>query len=336
MSENIIKLRNRPSVLSYSSVVGKKESDGPLGTLFDYIDKTDTFDMPTWEQSEGEMQRIAFNIALEKGGFTPRDIDTIFAGDLVNQCTSSGYGLANFDVQFFGLYGACSTMAESLILASMLVDRGIYKHTAAITSSHNCSAERQFRFPLEYGGQRTPTAQWTVTGSAAVILGEHNKPPYIADVMAGKVCDKGINDTANMGAAMAPAAADTLLRYFNESGKSPDDFDRIFTGDLGVEGSGILIDLLGEKGYNIKNVHRDCGMIIYDLKKQDVHAGGSGCGCSATVLTSYIIPKMKKLEFKEVLFMATGAMMSPTSIQQGLTIPSIAHLVHFTMSDNLE
>lgn len=329
MQKGIITLENKPSILCAASVVGKKEMEGPIAKGFDVHDDTDTFGMPTWEQSESEMQRIALNTALQKGNFKIHDIDAIFAGDLINQCTSSGYGLANFDTQFFGLFGACSTMAESLVISSMLIDSGKYKRTAAVTSSHNCSAERQFRFPLEYGGQRTPTAQWTVTGAAAVILGEHTEgEPYICEVLPGRVCDKGITDSANMGAAMAPAAVDTLKRYFDESGMSPSEFSAIFTGDLGYEGSGILVDFLRTEGYDIGNVHKDCGLIIYDPERQDVHAGGSGCGCCASVLSAHILPEIKAGKLCDILFIATGAMMNTASIQQGLTIPGIAHLVH--------
>lgn len=333
MQKGIIKLTTRPSIISTGTVVGKKEHEGPLGGCFDKYDETDTFGMPTWEQSESEMQRLALNHALDSGGFKIHDIDAIFAGDLINQCTSSGYGLANFDAPFFGLFGACSTIAEGLTLGSMLVDSGKFLRIAAVTSSHNCSAERQFRFPLEYGGQRPPTAQWTVTGSAAYIVGEHGRPPFITEVLPGRVNDKGINDANNMGAAMAPAAIDTLKRYFTESGKSPDDFAAIVTGDLGHEGSGILVDLLRAEGIDIAKQHKDCGLLMYDRVGQDAHAGGSGCGCSATVLAGHILKKMRELELPDILFVATGAMMSPSSVQQGLTIPGIAHLLHISMSE---
>lgn len=331
MQKGIVTLTSRPSIITAAAVVGKKEIEGPLARCFDRYDETDTFDKPTWEQSESEMQRIALNTALDKGGFKIHDIDAIFAGDLINQCTSSGYGLANFDAQFFGLFGACSTMAESLIISSMLVDSGKYSRTAAVTSSHNCTAERQFRNPLEYGGQRTPTSQWTVTGAAAVIVGEHEESaPYIADVLPGRVCDKGIGDANNMGAAMAPSAVDTLKRYFEESGSVPEDFDAIFTGDLGYEGSGILVDLLRSDGYDISRVHRDCGLMIYDRERQDTHAGGSGCGCCATVFAGHIFRELCEGRLGNILFMATGAMMNTASLQQGLTIPGIAHLLHIT------
>lgn len=333
MQKGIITLKSRPSIICGGTVVGKKEMEGPLAACFDKYDQTDTFQMPTWEQSESEMQRIALTTALDKGGFKIHDIDAIFAGDLINQCTSSGYGLANFDAQFFGLFGACSTMAEGLILSSMLVDAGKYSRVAAVTSSHNCTAERQFRNPLEYGGQRAPTAQWTVTGSAALIIGEHCDAPYIADVLPGRVCDKGINDAANMGAAMAPAAVDTLCRYFSESGKKPTDFDAIFTGDLGYEGSGILADFLSAEGYDIRGTHHDCGLMIYERERQDMHAGGSGCGCCGTVFAGHILPMLKEKKLRNILFMATGAMMNTASLQQGLTIPGIAHLVHITTEE---
>ena len=324
----IIKLQSTPAIKYAVSVVGKKEHDGPLGELFDLCDETDTFDADTWEKSESEMQRIALDTALSRSGLSASDVGALFAGDLMNQCTSSSYGLANFDIPYFGLYGACSTCAESLMLSSMLVDSGKFKSAAAVCSSHNCSAERQFRFPLEYGGQRTPTSQWTVTGAGAFILGESDgASPMITAVMPGKVVDRGISDVNNMGAAMAPAAIDTIGAYFKESGESPEDFDAIVTGDLGYEGSSILVDMLKSSGLDISKQHKDCGLLIYDGEKQDTHAGGSGCGCSAVVLAAHFLPKLKSGEMKKILFTATGAMMSPTSLLQGLTIPGIAHLL---------
>ena len=328
----LIKLNNRPAIEYSYSVVGKREHEGPLGRLFDYFDETDTFKMDTWEKSESEMQRIAFDGVLTKSGYKAGDIGAVFAGDLLNQCTGSAYGLAGFDVPYFGLYGACSTCAESLMLASMMVDAGKFDRAGAVCSSHNCSAERQFRFPLEYGGQRTPTAQWTVTGSAAFIVG--NKEgflPRVTAVMPGKVVDMGITDINNMGAAMAPAAIDTLTRFFRESGDGPEDYDAIVTGDLGYEGSKILTEILENDGIGITRRHFDCGLLIFDRKRQDVHAGGSGCGCSATVLSAYFLEKLKNLDYKRILFMATGAMMSPTSLLQGLSIPGIAHLLKIEM-----
>ena len=313
-------------MISAASAVGKKEHEGPVGDCFDIHDSSDKFGQKTWEKAESEMQRLALNVALSKVKLDERDIDALYAGDLLNQCVGSSYGLLDFDIPYFGLYGACSTAAESIMLASMGVSAGHFTRAAAVTSSHNSSAERQYRTPLEYGSQRAPTAQWTVTGAGAFIIGEGGRA-LITEAMAGIVVDKGIKDAANMGAAMAPAAVNTLSRYFRATESSPEDFDLILTGDLGFEGSSILCDLMLTEGYDIKPRHNDCGMIIYDKQRQDVHSGGSGCGCSAVVLASYILPKIESGELSDILFLGTGAMMSPSSIQQGLSIPAVAHLV---------
>lgn len=325
---SIIKLDTAPCIEAAFSVVGRREADGPLGDLFDHVDKSDSFKCDTWEKAESEMQRIALDGALAKAGKEARDLGAIFAGDLLDQCTGSAYGLATFDAPFFGLYGACSTCAEALLLAALSVDSGKLESAAAVCSSHNCSAERQFRFPLEYGGQRTPSAQWTVTGAAAFIIGRgEGALPRITEFLPGKVTDRGICDIGNMGAAMAPAALDTLTRYFEEEPTALDELDAVITGDLGYVGSRILVDLLCRDGIDISKKHYDCGLMIYDRKKQDMHAGGSGCGCSATVLAAHFLKKLRELELKHVLFVATGAMMSPSSLLQGLTIPGIAHLI---------
>jgi stage V sporulation protein AD len=247
----------------------------------------------------------------------------------MNQCVSSAYGLLEYDIPYFGLYGACSTAAEGLMLASILVSRGISDLAAAVTSSHNSAAERQYRNPIEYGGQRTPTAQWTVTGAGAFVVGRKGDAfAEIADVFPGVVVEKGVTDAANMGAAMAPAAADTLLNYFESGGTSPDDYDVIISGDLGREGVSILGELLTASGVDASAKLDDCGLMIYDLEAQDVHAGGSGCGCSASVLAASILPKLKRGELRNILFYGTGAMMSPSSLKQGLAIPAVAHLLH--------
>ncbi len=318
-------------IISSASVVGSQEKKGPLGTYFDLCDtKDDTFGKESFEKAESEMQRLALKCAMDKNSMSDKDIEFIFAGDLINQCISSGYGLADFDVSFFGIYGACSTFAEGMILSSVLSSFA-KKNCAAVTSSHNCTAERQFRFPLEYGAQRTPTAQWTVTGAGSVIISPSPKGSCdvrVSDVLAGKVVDAGITDVNNMGAAMAPAAADTIERYLKESGREAESFDYIITGDLGFEGSSILKELLLKKGIDISSRHTDCGMEIYDVKKQDMHAGGSGCGCSAVVMASYYLSRMKKGEIGDMLFLGTGAMMNAMSLQQGNSIPAIAHLVH--------
>ena len=317
------------SILSSASVVGKSEYEGPLGELFDIHDPSDKFGMNTWEQAESEMQRLAFNTALSKLALSERSIDAIFAGDLLNQCVGSSYGLLDFDIPYFGLYGACSTAAESIMLASACVSAGYFNRAAAVTSSHFCSAERQYRAPIEYGAQRSPTAQWTVTGAGAFII-SNNGRVKITEGVPGIVIEKGITDASNMGAAMAPAAADTLLRYFSSTGYSPSDFDMIVTGDLGHEGGSILCELLCSEGLDIKKQYADCGTLIYDCKAQDKHAGGSGCGCSAVVLSSYLLPMLECGEASDILLIGTGAMMSPSSIQQGYAIPAVAHLLRFS------
>ncbi len=328
MKKSVINLSS--SFLCYGNVVGKKEFEGPLGSYFDFNSDDGYFGMNTWEKAESEMQRLAFNIALKKKGLGFDAIGALFAGDLLNQCVGSAYGLAGCMIPYFGIYGACSTSAEGIILSSILTTHGIYERCAAVTSSHFCSAERQFRTPLEYGGQRTPTSQWTVTGSGAFVIGSQGAGSVkICAACPGRVIDAGINDPNNMGAAMAPAAADTLCRYFRETGEDPKDYDMILTGDLGYEGSAILCELMSVEGYKIQGIQRDCGVLIFDRDRQDTHAGGSGCGCSAAVLSAYILPMMEKKNLKKILYMATGALMSPDSVKQGQSIPSIGHLLRF-------
>ena len=327
MQKGIIRLDNQPYIIASGAVVGKKEHEGPLGRRFAAYDETDTFDMPTWEKSESEMQRLALNRALDSSGMKIHDIDAVFAGDLINQCTSSGYGLANFDAPFFGVFGACSTIAEALILASLLVDSGKFERTAAVTSSHNCTAERQFRSPIEYGGQRAPTAQWTVTGAGCVVLSAEGKGPYITRFTPGKIVDAGIKDMGNMGAAMAPAAYDTLSAHFALTGRGPEYYDVILTGDLGRLGQEILRDLFAADGVDLGANYMDCGVLVYDIGRQDAHCGGSGCGCSASVLSGHFLRGMRDGLWRRVLFAATGALMSPTTSLQGESIPAICHAV---------
>ena len=326
MSQGIIKLN--ASFISTGNAVGKKEYDGPLGNRFDMHDKDDRFGQKTWEEAESEAQRLALNIALKKANLSFDDIDAIFAGDLLNQCVGSSYGLLGCMIPYFGIYGACSTAGEGIMLASTMVSHGIFERVAAVTSSHNCSAERQFRTPIEYGGQRTPTSQWTVTGAGAFIIGEYSVGNVkIKAGMPGRVIDKGVNDANNMGAAMAPAVCDTLLRFFNESKTMPSDYDLIITGDLGYEGAAILRDVMKIEGCCLGDNYTDCGILIFDKATQDTHAGGSGCGCSASVISSYVIPEIERGNIKNALFVASGAMMSPDSIKQGKNIPAIGHLV---------
>ena len=327
-----VQMEYMPSILGYASVCGKKEAEGPLGKYFDHTFEDSKLGEASWEKAESRLQTEAVKRAMDKANVTPSDINYIFAGDLLNQCISSTFGLRSLDIPFLGQYGACSTMAQTLAMSAFVVDSGIADKCLAVTSSHFCSAERQFRFPLEYGGQRTPTAQWTVTGSGAAVVGSNGQGPYISAVTIGRIVDLGIKDAANMGAAMAPAAATTLLDFFNDTGTFPDDYDLILTGDLGEVGSKLMKELLQKDNIQIGENHSDCGLLIYNKEEQDVHAGGSGCGCSATVLCSVILKRIKEGELKNVLFMATGALMSPTSSQQGESIPSVAHLIHLKNS----
>ncbi len=325
-------LRPDAALLCAASVVGGKEHAGPLGAHFDFFNENDRFGQTTWEMAESEMQRMALAAALGKAKLQASDVDFLLAGDLLNQCVGSAYGLLSYDIPYLGLYGACSTSAEGLLLASAMVGAG-YAHTAAVvTSSHNAAAERQFRTPLEYGAQRPPTGQWTVTGAGAFVLtspaeAQGREQARISATLPGIVVDAGITDPANMGAAMAPAALDTLLRFFAISGSCPEDYDLIVTGDLGWEGSRILCDLASAEGLELLPRHNDCGKMIFSRNTQDTHSGGSGCGCSAVVLASYLLPKLQVGELSRILYLATGALMSPDSLKQGKSIAGIAHLV---------
>ena len=321
------RFERRPSIRSFAAVVGKKEGEGPLHDFFDRIFIDTKLGQDSWEKAESQLQKEALSCAMQKGGLSAEEIELLFAGDLLNQCIGSSYGLRDMNIPFMGLYGACSTMAESLLLAAFSVDSGAVKQAAAVTSSHFCSAERQFRYPLEYGGVRPPTAQWTVTGSGAAIVSDTGGAPYIQMATVGKICDLGVTDINNMGAAMAPAAADTLTRFLQDTGTRPEDYDLILTGDLGFVGSDLLYELMEANGFDIRTQHNDCGKMIFDREAQDVHAGGSGCGCSASVLCSYILSGLRSGRMQRVLFMATGALMSTVSNQQGETIPAIAHLL---------
>ena len=328
MTNGIIELD--ASIISTGNVVGKKEYEGPLGSLFDLHGDDDRFGKETWEKAESEMQRIAFNMALKKARLGFEDVGAVFAGDLLNQCVGSSYGLLGCNIPYFGIYGACSTSGEGIMLAATMTTHKIFKRCAAVTSSHNCSAERQYRTPIEYGGQRTPTSQWTVTGSGAFIIGDSDSGRVrIRAGLPGRVIEKGIDDPNNMGAAMAPAVCDSLCRFFAASGSRPEDYDLIVTGDLGYEGASILRELMQTEGYELEENYTDCGILIYNKEKQDTHAGGSGCGCSASVLSAHIIPEMEKGRYKKVLFVASGAMMSPDSVKQGQSIPAIGHLLLF-------
>ena len=324
-----LELERRPGVLASASAVGKKEGEGPLKRSFDYVCPDAYFGEKSWERAESAMLRKCLLLACGKAGLAPEGLDFILSGDLLNQCAGSAYALRDSGAPYLGLYGACSTMAEALLLASLIIDGGGAEKVAALTSSHFCSAERQFRYPLEYGSLRAPASQWTVTGAGAVILATDAPGPYITCVTSGRIVDLGVTDSANMGAAMAPAACDTLERHFAETGRAPDYYDAVITGDLGETGSRLLRELLSLDGVELGARHFDCGAMIYDAERQGVCSGGSGCGCSASVLAGYALDNMRSGGWRRVLFAATGALMSPTSSQQGESIPGICHAVAF-------
>lgn len=329
-------LKSKPSICGYSAVVGKTEGQGPLAEDFDYIFDDDSINgSASFEKAESALQREAVTRAVTKSGLNFNDVDIIMGGDLLNQCIGTTFGIKELNMPFIGLYGACSTMALSLGIASTFIDAGAMKNAVVTTSSHFASAERQFRMPLEYGGQRTPTAQRTATAAGASLLSPHKKNmPSIAAVIFGKIIDLDIKDANNMGAAMAPACADTISQFLNDTGSAPSDYDLILTGDLGKVGKELLIELLKkDSNIDISAVHDDCGLLMYDMEKQDVHAGGSGCGCSGAVLNSHIIKRMLNGELKRVLFVGTGALLSATSSLQGDSIPGIAHGVLVTMEE---
>ena len=321
---------DKASIMSYAAVVGKAENEGPYGDEFDEVIDDNKGGADTWEQAEALFQKKAVGHVLQKTGLQPENIDLIFAGDLLNQCVGSSYGLKDYYMPFLGVYGACSTFAESMLLAGAMVNAGYAENAIAVTSSHFSSAERQFRFPLNYGGVRPPTAQWTATASGAVLVSNTGKPPFIRAATVGKIEDMGITDVNNMGAAMAGAAYDTLSRHFTHMASHPQDYDLIITGDLGLVGSELLHDLFKRDGIDIDKYHKDCGLMLFDRKTQDVHAGGSGCGCSASMMCGHFLKRIESGELDRVLFCATGALMSTTMVQQGGSIPGIAHAVELT------
>ena len=330
IGKQTIKFDTPPVIVECGSIVGPKEFDGPLAKYFDQCLDDEFWGEKTWEKAESKIIKETVNITVSKSEIPSEKIDYCFAGDLLNQCISSSFGLRELNIPFFGVFGACSTFVESLSLASVFIENGINYALCAV-SSHFCSAEKQFRFPLELGNQRPPTSQWTVTGAGAAIVSNsalcQNKGPYITYITSGKIVDMGIKDANNMGAAMAPAALDTLITHFKDTGRSPSYYDAILTGDLGHIGKDILTELCEKEGYNIKSVYNDCGVLIFDKEKQDTHSGGSGCGCCATVFSGYIFKKLKEKKLKKVLLIATGALTNSTSAQQGESIPGIAHAI---------
>lgn len=320
-------LTNQPVITAWASVAGKKESEGPLASYFDIINKDTYFGQRTWEQGEKRMQQLALSKLAQKANMKQSAFDLVLSGDLLNQCIGSSFTLRNTGVPHIGLYGACSTMAESLLLASMIVGGGFSDNVVAMTSSHFASSERQYRFPLGYGGQRTPTAQWTVTGSGAALICQCGMGPKIEACTIGTVTDYGIKDANNMGAAMAPAAFSTIKAHFQDLCRSASDYDLIVTGDLGQLGKELLLALARKEGLPLGGRLIDCGTMVFDLNSQDVHSGGSGCGCSAITLCGYLLDKLSKNRLKRILFCGTGALLSPTSTQQNLPIPGICHAV---------
>ena len=323
-------LEHPPVITCWSSIAGKKESEGPLATYFDETHSDAYFGQQTWEQGEKRMQQLALEKLAEKAKMKTKDFGLVFSGDLLNQCIGSSFTLRNMGIPHLGLYGACSTMAESLLMASMAVGGGFADRVVAMTSSHFASSERQYRFPLGYGVPRTPTAQWTVTGSGAALVCSSGKGPKITACTVGTVTDLGIKDANNMGAAMAPAALATIKAHFEDLENGADDFDLIVTGDLGQLGKDALLTLAQKEGLNLGGKLADCGTIVFDLLAQDVHSGGSGCGCSAITLCSYLLNKLSTGQLKRILFCGTGALLSPTSTQQGLPIPGVCHAVAIT------
>lgn len=320
----------KPVITAWASVAGKKESEGPLGHGFDVICNDPYFGQKTWEQGEKRMQQLALETLAKNAGMDLSGFDLVFSGDLLNQCIGSSFPLRNQNIPHLGLYGACSTMAESLLLASVMVGGRFTENAVAMTSSHFASSERQYRFPLGYGGQRTPTAQWTVTGSGAALVCSTGKGPAIESCTIGTVTDLGITDANNMGAAMAPAALATIRAHFEDMNTGPEDYDRIYTGDLGQLGKELLLTLARKEGIPLGGKLEDCGTLVFDLQKQDVHSGGSGCGCSAITLCGDILNKLQKGKLHKILFCGTGALLSPTSTQQGMPIPGVCHAVCIT------
>lgn len=320
-----IQFDQAPYLLSSASIVGKKEGEGPLGRLFDVVGTDDRFGENTWEEAESTLQKEAAALAIQKAGLKKEDIRYIFGGDLLGQSIATTFGLMELNIPLFGLYGACSTAGEALSLAAMAVAGGFGEQALAVTSSHFASAEKQFRFPLEYANQKPLSANWTVTGSGAVVLGKKRTKIKVTGITTGKVVDYGIKDSMNMGAAMAPAACDTIYQNFMDFTRRPEDYDKIITGDLGYVGQEILIKLMKEKGFDISAQHMDCGIEIYDRETQNTNAGGSGCGCSAVTLSAHILPQLQKGAYKRILFVPTGALLSTVSFHEGQTVPGIAH-----------
>lgn len=329
-----IKFENPPTIMATATIAGTKEAEGRLASYFDVTMKDERFGEDSWEKAESKMQKETLQNAVAKSGLSLNNLDFIFAGDLLNQCSASHYGIRETSRPFVGLYGACSTMAESLCMGAMAIDGGFADHTACMTSSHFCGAEKQYRFPLEYGGQRPPTAQWTTTGAGCAVLASQGNGPYITGITMGRIVDMGITDANNMGAAMAPAAYDTIHNHLADNNIAPDYYDLILTGDLAAIGSKIVRDMFSKDGIDLGSHYNDCGNLVFFNEEQDTHAGASGCGCSAIVFCGYIMEKLKKGELNNILLVGTGALMNPGALTQGESIPAIAHAVSIQRSCN--
>ena len=326
LGKQTIKFDNPPTILNTASIAGPKEANGPLAKYFDNCLEDEMWGEKSWEKAESKIVKETVNTLISKSGVPSEKIEYCFAGDLINQCISSSFGLRELNVPFYGIFGACSTFVEGMQIASVFIDSGI-NYAICTASSHFCSAERQFRFPLELGNQRPPSSQWTVTACGAAMLSKEGDGPYITHITSGKIVDMGIKDANNMGAAMAPAALDTILTHFSDTGRSPNYYDAIITGDLGYIGKDILTELCKKSGYNIKSVYNDCGVLIFDKQNQDTHSGGSGCGCIASVFSGFLYEQLKSKKMKRILLIATGALMNSMSSQQGESIPGIAQAI---------
>ena len=326
IGKQTIKFDTPPTITECSSIVGPKEANGPLAKYFDKTLEDEFWGEKTWEKAESKIIKENVSLVISKAGIATNEIDCVFAGDLLNQCISSSFGLRDENIPFFGVFGACSTFVESMSLGAIAVE-GFANNVLCATSSHFCSADKQFRFPLELGNQRPPTSQWTVTGSGAAILSKNGNGPYITHITPGKIIDMGVKDANNMGAAMAPAFCDTLITHFLDTGRNPSYYDAIISGDLGHIGKEIAIDIAKSKGYNIKSNYNDCGVLIFDKESQDTHSGGSGCACCGSVFSGYFFRQLKQKKLKKILLIATGALMNSTSSQQGESIPGIAHAI---------
>ena len=327
LGKQTIKFNNPPTILNTACIVGPKESEGPLAKYFDQCLEDEFWGEKSWEKAESKIIKETVNLAISKSEISSSNIDYCFAGDLLNQCISSSFGLKDLNIPFLGIFGACSTYVEGLIMSSIFVESGAGNNCLCAASSHFCSAEKQFRFPLELGNQRPPSSQWTVTGAGSAIISKNGVGPYVTHATIGKIVDMGIKDANNMGAAMATAALDTIITHFKDTGRKPSYYDAIITGDLGHIGKEIVIDLAEKQGYNIKSNYNDCGVLIFDKDSQDTHSGGSGCACCGTVFSGYLFQQLKTKKFKKILLVATGALTNATSSQQGESIPGIAHAV---------